>query len=60
MGQQQYKESEGKMTNAVGNAKDSPNELKDRVSAKFQNKDPMNVNPKATGTGSKGNPGIPT
>ena len=59
MGQMQPKESEGKRTEATG----SPHNLqglKDRVSANFQNKDPMNVNPKATGTGAKGNPGKPT
>ncbi len=54
MGQEQYKAAEGKDEDAVGGR--VKHELKDRVSASFQDK--KAVNP-ATGTGSKGNPGIP-
>ena len=59
MGQNQPKESDSKASqsgriNADGNARWSPVELKDRVSAKFQGKDAVNT---ASGTGSKANPG---
>lgn len=59
MGQQQYKASEGGETDGTGSPH-NPNGLKDRVSANFQAKAPFVVNPNATGTGSKGNPGRPT
>ncbi len=58
MGQNQPK-NEGKGTNATGSPH-NPNNLKDRVGASFQQKSSNVVNPKATGTGSKGNPGRPT
>jgi hypothetical protein len=59
MGQNQPKESEGKRTEATGSPH-NPNNLKDRVGASFQQKSANVVNPNATGTGSKGNPGKPT
>lgn len=54
MGQNQPKEPDTKREEAVGGA--VKHELKDRVGASFQDK--KAVNP-ATGTGAKGNPGIP-
>lgn len=69
MGQNQPKESDVVMnaekvqkirTNATGNAKWDDLPEVDRANAKFQAGSAMVQNPKATGTGSKGNPGIPT
>jgi hypothetical protein len=60
MGQMQPKESEGSRTEATGNVRHAPVNLKDRVGAKFEQQN--NVNPAygKGGSGSKGNPGRPT
>ena len=58
MGQMQPKESEGRREEGEGSPHNL-HELKDRVSAKFQQRAPMVVNPGATGDGAKGNPGKP-
>jgi hypothetical protein len=57
MGQEQPRNEKGGK-DATGSPHNL-NGLKDRVSASFQAKSPSVVNPKATGTGSKGNPGKP-
>jgi hypothetical protein len=59
MGWNQPKESEGSRQEGEGSPHNH-NDLKDRVVAKFESRTTNVVNPKATGTGSKGNPGIPT
>lgn len=58
MGQMQPKESEGGRTEAMGSPHNL-NGLKDRVMADFESKSNPVVNPKATGSGAKGNPGRP-
>ena len=58
MGQEQYKASEGMEKDGEGSPHNL-HELKDRVSAKFQQRAPMVVNPGATGDGAKSNPGRP-
>lgn len=68
MGQYQPKESDSGMsaekvqksrTQAQGDAKWDDVEAVDRANASFQSNSPMVVNPKATGTGKKENPGRP-